>query len=151
MIDLTTDRKTEQMIRELAFFDATTRLPNRRLLIDRLKQAKVAACARTGACGAVLLIDIDDFKTLNSVLGHDNGDRLLQMVGLRLTGCIREAETIARLGGDEFVVLLSGLSNDPKDAALQAEIAGTRILEPSLQLFAFSTPNIVARPALALP
>ena len=128
MIDLTADRKTEQMIRELAFFDATTRLPNRRLLIDRLKQA-VAACARTGACGAVLLIDIDDFKTLNSVLGHDNGDRLLQMVGLRLTGCIREAETIARLGGDEFVVLLSGLSNDPKDAALQAEIAGTRILE----------------------
>ena len=128
LIDLTKDRKTEQKIQELAFFDPTTRLPNRRLLIDRLKQA-IATCARSGTCGAVLLIDIDDFKTLNSVLGHDKGDRLLQLVGQRLTRCIREAETIARLGGDEFVVLLGGLSKDPREAALQAEAAGERVLD----------------------
>jgi diguanylate cyclase (GGDEF)-like protein len=75
-----------------------------------------------------LIIDIDDFKTLNSVLGHDNGDRLLQMVGQRLSECVREAETVARLGGDEFVVVLDGLSKNPHDAANQAETAGARIL-----------------------
>ncbi len=134
LTDLTKARKTEQKIRELAFVDPTTRLPNRRLLIDRLKQA-IARCARTETCGAVLLIDIDDFKTLNSVLGHDNGDRLLQLVGQRLTRCIREAETIARLGGDEFVVLLNGLNSNPRDAALQAEAAGARVLEAFAPVF----------------
>lgn len=134
LTDLTKTRKTEQKIRELAFVDPTTRLPNRRLLIDRLRQT-VASCSRTGTCGAVLLIDIDDFKTLNSVLGHDNGDRLLQLVGQRLTRCIREAETIARLGGDEFVVLLNGLSSNPHDAALQAEAAGARVLDAFAPVF----------------
>ena len=132
-VDLTENKNAERKIRELAFFDPTTSLPNRRLLMDRLRQA-IATCARSATCCAVLIIDIDDFKTLNSVLGHDNGDQLLHMVGQRLSECVREAETVARLGGDEFVVLLDGLSKDPNDAAMQAETAGVRILA------AFSAP-----------
>lgn len=132
-IDLTEDRRTEQRIRELAFFDPTTGLPNRRLLMDRLKQA-IATSARNGRCGATLLIDVDDFKTLNNVLGHDNGDRLLRQIGQRLLSCVREAETVARAGGDEFVVLLGGMSGNPHEAASQAECVAARILD------AFSTP-----------
>ena len=126
-IDLTENRKAAQQIRELAFFDPVTRLPNRRLLMDRLKQT-VAASARNGNFGAILLIDIDDFKTINNALGHESGDRLLQQVALRLTRCIREAETVARLGGDEFVAVLGGLSKNQQDAATQVETTGERIL-----------------------
>ena len=126
-IDLTENRRAAQQIRELAFFDPITRLPNRRLLMDRLKHT-IAASARNSNFGALMLIDIDDFKTLNNALGNESGDRLLQQVALRLTRCIREAETVARLGGDEFVVLLGGLSKNQQDAATQVETTGERIL-----------------------
>ena len=132
-VDLTEDRRTERRIRELAFYDPTTGLPNRRLLMDRLKQA-IAICARTGCHGATLIVDVDDFKTLNSVLGHDNGDRLLRQIGQRLTSTVREAETVARACGDEFVVLLGNMSEKPHEAASHAESVATRILD------AFSDP-----------
>ena len=118
---------TEQEIRSLAFYDPLTRLPNRRLLLDRLRHAMIGA-ARTKRAGALLFIDLDNFKTLNDTLGHDMGDLLLQQVGGRLVQCIREGDTVARLGGDEFVVMLEGLANGARDASVQAEAVGRKVL-----------------------
>ena len=118
---------TEQEIRSLAFYDPLTQLPNRRLLLDRLRHAMIGA-ARTGRAGALLFIDLDNFKTLNDTLGHDMGDLLLQQVGGRLVHCIREGDTVARLGGDEFVVMLEGLANGAREASVQAEAVGRKVL-----------------------
>jgi len=91
------DRKfAEEEIRTLAFYDPLTRLPNRRLLQDRLQQA-LAYSARNGHKGALLFIDLDNFKNLNDTLGHDIGDLLLQQVAQRLVSCVREGDTVARL------------------------------------------------------
>jgi diguanylate cyclase (GGDEF)-like protein/PAS domain S-box-containing protein len=123
-----TERKTaEEKIKELAFFDPLTHLPNRTLLQDRLKQAMTAS-NRNSNFGAVLFIDLDDFKTLNDTLGHDKGDLLLQEVAQRLTACVREGDTVARLGGDEFVVVLGNLNADLQEAATQTEVIGKKIL-----------------------
>ncbi len=118
---------TEQEIRSLAFYDPLTHLPNRRLLLERLRHAMVGS-SRTGRAGALLFIDLDNFKTLNDTLGHDMGDLLLQQVAGRLVHCIREGDTVARLGGDEFVVMLEGLSSELREAASQAEIVGRKIV-----------------------
>ncbi len=118
---------SETEIRSLAFYDPLTRLPNRRLLIERLRHA-MFSCARSERAGALLFIDLDNFKTLNDTLGHDMGDLLLQQVGERLTHCIREGDTVARLGGDEFVVMLEGLGHELKEALAQAEVIGQKIL-----------------------
>ncbi|MFB1488591.1 MULTISPECIES: EAL domain-containing protein [unclassified Thiocapsa] len=125
--DITQRKAAEEEIRELAFFDPLTRLPNRRLLLDRLNLA-LASSRRHGDCGALFYIDLDDFKTLNDTLGHDQGDRLLQQVALRLTERIRESDTLARLGGDEFVVMIEHLSPNPLEAAQQAETLGNGLL-----------------------
>jgi diguanylate cyclase (GGDEF)-like protein/PAS domain S-box-containing protein len=123
-----TERKTAaDKIEQLAFFDLLTDLPNRRLLLDRLHQA-MAASARSEKCGALLFIDLDNFKTLNDTLGHDIGDLLLQQVARRLVTCVRERDTVARLGGDEFVVMLEDLSENMPEAATQTEIVGEKIL-----------------------
>ena len=123
-----TDRKlTEEKIAKLAFFDPLTHLPNRTLLLDRLKQAMMAG-QRNSTCGAVLFIDLDHFKTLNDTLGHDKGDMLLKSVALRLSACVREGDTVARLGGDEFVIVLEGLSTNPEEAATQTRSVGEKIL-----------------------
>jgi len=123
-----TERKTaEAQIRQLAFYDPLTLLPNRRLLADRLHKA-LASSARSGREGALLFIDLDNFKTLNDTLGHDQGDLLLQEVARRIAGAIREGDTVARLGGDEFVVMLEDLSEDPEEAANQTETVGEKIL-----------------------
>jgi diguanylate cyclase (GGDEF)-like protein/PAS domain S-box-containing protein len=122
------DRKVaEDQIKTLAFYDALTLLPNRRLLMDRLQLA-VAACARHQRKGALLFIDLDNFKILNDTLGHFRGDVLLQEVAKRLNTCIREGDTCARLGGDEFVVMLEDLSEVQLEAAKQAEVVGEKIL-----------------------
>jgi diguanylate cyclase (GGDEF)-like protein/PAS domain S-box-containing protein len=126
-IDISESKAAELEIRNLAFYDPLTNLPNRRLLFDRLHQA-IANGQRTGRCTAVLLIDLDNFKTLNDSLGHQQGDLLLQQVANRIVGCIREADTVARLGGDEFVVLLENLSDSIGDAAPEAEAVGEKIL-----------------------
>ena len=124
-----TDRKAkEEEIRQLAFYDPLTHLPNRRLLIDRLHHA-MATSIRSTRHGALLFIDLDNFKTINDTLGHGTGDRLLQNVAERLSGCVRAGDTVARQGGDEFVILLGDLSEVLEDALTQTEIIGEKILE----------------------
>ena len=127
-VDITTRKKAEEEIKLLAFFDTLTNLPNRRLLMDRLRQA-LATSARSGRLGALMFIDLDNFKTLNDTLGHDKGDLLLQQIAERLPSCVRSGDTVARLGGDEFVVMLEELSESGEQSAIQAETIGTKILE----------------------
>ncbi|MDB5992489.1 MAG: signal transduction protein [Herbaspirillum sp.] len=115
--DLSIERKiAKEKIRNLAFFDQLTGLPNRTLLLDRLQQAMVTS-NRSGNYGGLLFIDLDNFKTLNDTLGHDTGDMLLKQVSLRLKGCVREYDTVARLGGDEFVIILAQLMTASGDVA----------------------------------
>ena len=145
--DITDRKMAEDEIRQLAFYDPLTHLPNRRLLLDRLQQALVAS-ARHQHEGALLYIDLDNFKTLNDTLGHDIGDLLLQQVAQRLVACVRDSDTVARLGGDEFVVMLEDLSENSQEAATQAKAVGHKIiasLNASYQLGSYehhSTPSI---------
>lgn len=125
--DISMQKQTGEEIHRLAFYDALTGLPNRRLLLEQLKKA-LHANTRHHRRGALLFIDLDNFKTLNDTLGHDVGDLLLQQVAQRLSGCVREADTVARLGGDEFVVVLEDLEAEPHIAASQADSVGKKIL-----------------------
>jgi diguanylate cyclase (GGDEF)-like protein/PAS domain S-box-containing protein len=125
--DISRRKLDEEEIQYLAYYDQLTRLPNRRLLMDRLQQA-LASQSRSGNEGALLLIDLDNFKILNDTLGHEIGDLLLQQVAERLKSCIREGDTIARLGGDEFVVLLEDLNEYVLGTAAQIEVVGKKIL-----------------------
>lgn len=126
--DISQRKAAEAEIQRLAFFDALTGLPNRRLLMDRLHHA-LAASARSGDHGALLFIDLDNFKTLNDTRGHQVGDKLLTEVANRLRTCVRELDTVARLGGDEFVVILEGLNRDRRMAATRAEQVALKILQ----------------------
>ena len=125
--DITQNKKDEAEIHSLAFYDPLTGLPNRRLLLDHLQYA-LAASVRHGNHGAVLFIDLDNFKILNDTKGHNIGDLLLIEVAKRLQACVREVDTVARLGGDEFVIMLEELSEDPSQAATQTEAVGDKIL-----------------------
>jgi diguanylate cyclase (GGDEF)-like protein/PAS domain S-box-containing protein len=125
--DMTERKAAEEEIKSLAFYDPLTRLPNRRLLMDWLEHA-LASSARSGKSGALLFIDLDNFKILNDVLGHDIGDLLLQQVAQRLMTCVRRGDTVARLGGDEFVAILEDLSEQVVEAAVQTETIGEKIL-----------------------
>ncbi len=130
--DITDRKAAEAQIRNLAFYDPLTSLPNRRLLADRLQHALVSS-ARSGKEGALLFIDLDHFKTLNDTLGHDKGDLLLQRVAQRIHASIRDGDTVARLGGDEFVVMLEGLNQDNKEAAKQTQVIADKILRAICQ------------------
>jgi len=122
-----TERKmAEQKIKEFAFYDPLTQLPNRRLLDDRLEQA-IAACKRSGRYGAVLFLDLDNFKPLNDKYGHKAGDLFLMEVARRLAHCVREVDTVARFGGDEFVVILSELTGDESESTKEARIVAEKI------------------------
>ena len=125
--DISQQKQAGDEIHRLAFYDALTGLPNRRLLLEQLKRA-LHTNARHHMHGALLFIDLDNFKTLNDTLGHDVGDLLLQQVSQRLSACVREADTVSRLGGDEFVLVLEDLEADPHAAALQADSVGKKIL-----------------------
>jgi diguanylate cyclase (GGDEF)-like protein/PAS domain S-box-containing protein len=127
LMDITLRKAAQEEIRHLAFYDPLTGLPNRRLLHDRLRVA-MAASARRDRQGALLFIDLDNFKTLNDTLGHAMGDLLLQQVAKRLSGCVRDRDTVARLGGDEFVVMLEDLGTQSQEAAKQSRIVGEKIL-----------------------
>lgn len=133
-VDFTERKKAESEIHHLAFYDTLSQLPNRRLLLDRLKQA-VATSLRHHTSGALLFIDLDNFKTLNDTKGHNIGDLLLVEVAKRLRTCVREDDTLARFGGDEFVVLLEGLSEDKPLAAVQARNVGEKILDALSQSY----------------
>ncbi|MBT9522524.1 MAG: EAL domain-containing protein [Dechloromonas sp.] len=124
--DISNLKVAESEIHNLAFYDPLTGLPNRRLLLNRINKA-CAAGKRSGKYGALLIIDIDHFKTLNDTLGHDVGDYLLVEVATRLGACIREGDTAARQGGDEFVVMLEELGSDLEGAGIQAEMVAEKI------------------------
>lgn len=119
-------RESENSIRNFAYHDTLTQLPNRRLLNDRLGQA-MSASKRSGRYGAVMFMDLDNFKSLNDTHGHDMGDLLLIEVGRRITLCVREMDTVARFGGDEFVVMLSELDGDKERSITEAGIVAEKI------------------------
>ncbi len=138
--DITLNKAAEEEIKNLAFYDTLTKLPNRRLLLDRLLKA-LATIPRSGNTGALLFLDLDNFKSLNDTLGHDIGDILLQQVAERLTACVRDGDTIARLGGDEFVVMLENLSSQSMEAAAQTEAIGAKILTELNQSYQLGSHN----------
>jgi diguanylate cyclase (GGDEF)-like protein len=122
-----TERKTaEEKIQYLAFYDPLTRLPNRQLLLDRLHRA-LTDVDRPHE-GALMFIDLDNFKVLNDTLGHQKGDQLLQQVAERLRSCVARGDTVARLGGDEFVILLENSGSKPFEPAAGARAVSERIL-----------------------
>ncbi|MEO8598782.1 MAG: PAS domain S-box protein [bacterium] len=124
--NITERKQMEQQVRQLAFYDPLTKLPNRRLLNDRLKQAMTAS-KRSGHYGAVMILDLDNFKPLNDTHGHLAGDLLLIEVAKRLTNCVRGMDTVARFGGDEFVVMLSDLNTDKAVSTSQSGIIAEKI------------------------
>ncbi len=125
--DITERKVAEREIQYLAFYDPLTGLPNRQLLHDRLGHA-LAVDARLSQVGALLFIDVDNFKALNDTLGHAIGDLFLQQLAQRLQACLREGDTLARLGGDEFVIVLENLADTPHEAAAYAMATGEKVL-----------------------
>lgn len=125
--DVSERKLAEEKINALAYFDQLTGLPNRTLLLDRLRQT-MAISDRSNIYNALLFIDLDHFKTLNDTRGHDMGDSLLKQVAQRLQACLREGDTVARLGGDEFVVVLANLSKSKNEAATATETVAEKIL-----------------------
>lgn len=124
--DITERKQLQEQIRQMAFHDVLTMLPNRRLFCDRLSQA-IAASSRSTLFGALMFLDLDNFKLLNDTYGHDVGDSLLIEVADRLKRCVREMDTVARLGGDEFVVMLSQLDLNNAESAVQAGIIAEKL------------------------
>ena len=126
--DISARKKAEALLERQAFYDGLTELPNRRLLQDRLEQALVHA-QRHGHMGALLFLDLDQFKMINDSLGHPVGDALLKKVAKRLIDIVRREDTAARMGGDEFVVLFAEINDDPEAAANFAQAAAENILQ----------------------
>lgn len=117
--DVTARKISEDHLKNMAFYDPLTQLPNRRLMVDRLRQT-LAASKRSGRYGALMFLDLDNFKPLNDEHGHDAGDLLLVEVARRIANCVREEDTVARFGGDEFVVILKELDSDKAVSVTQA-------------------------------
>jgi diguanylate cyclase (GGDEF)-like protein/PAS domain S-box-containing protein len=132
--DISQKKAAAREIEQLAFYDQLTGLPNRQLLAERLQEMK-ARNAETRMVGALLFIDLDNFKTLNDTLGHAKGDWLLQQVSALLLKCVREQDTVARFGGDEFVISLVDLDADVEIARRKARIVGEKILDAMRQPF----------------
>ncbi|MGZ4968773.1 MAG: EAL domain-containing protein [Methylobacter sp.] len=135
--DITDRKASEEKIRNLAFYDTLTELANRRLLTERLEHA-IAIQARTGCYGALLFLDLDNFKLLNDTQGHGVGDELLVEVAQRLKACVRETDTVARLGGDEFIVLLGELDTVADNAAVQVKAVAEKIVSALAEPYVLS-------------
>lgn len=125
-MDITDRHEMEDQVQHLAFYDALTNLPNRRLLSERLNQA-MAGSKRSGEYAALIFLDLDHFKPLNDQYGHVAGDLLLVEAAARLKVCVREIDTVARFGGDEFVVVLSELHVDKDTSHVQARFVAEKI------------------------
>ena len=147
--DISERKIAEDRINELAFYDPLTRLPNRTLLLDRMRHA-LAANARSGAHSAVLFVDLDHFKTINDTLGHEMGDRMLQQVAQRLLRCVRAEDTVARFGGDEFIVLLTGLSTSEQEAVVQTESVGQKLLAHLREVFLLDSVEYRMTPSIGI-
>ena len=147
--DITQSNATKEKIKNLAYYDQLTLLPNRRLLMDRITLAK-ASSKRNDNEGAILFLDLDYFKKINDTLGHDMGDLLLQEVAKRLSTCVREDDTVARLGGDEFVVMLEGLGSQPIVAAAQAETVARKIISALGQPYQLHTHEYHITPSIGI-
>ncbi len=145
--DITQRKAAAEEIQYLAFYDALTGLPNRLLLQDRLQHA-ITSTMRSNKCGAVLFIDLDNFKTINDTLGHAAGDILLKQIAKRLNDNTRDSDTVSRLGGDEFIIMLEDLSVDIAESALQSKTFAEKIVQIFQTPFEldshkhFSTPSI---------
>jgi len=135
--DLSERKRSQEEIRNLAFYDSLTKLPNRHLFLDRFSAA-LASATRLNKFGAILLIDLDRFKILNDTLGHDYGDFLLIEVAIRLKACVREKDTIARLGADEFVILVEDVSDDSDDTSLKVGLIAEKIRESLARPYYFN-------------
>ncbi len=138
--DITQRKKMENQVRQLAFYDALTQLPNRRLLNERLSHA-LAACRRSGNFGAVMFLDLDNFKPLNDRFGHSMGDLLLIEAARRLKFCVREMDTVARFGGDEFVVVVEELAANRSDAERLAHQLAEKIRACLSEPYTLQKPN----------
>lgn len=147
--DITEQKLAEQKIRQLAFFDPLTGLPNRRLLTERMRHAMTAGM-RSGRYGALMLLDLDQFKTLNDTRGHSTGDQMLIEVARRLQHCVREEDTVARLGGDEFIVVLENLSAAVDDAVLQAELVAEKIRSKLTEAYALEGGEFYTSPSIGI-
>ena len=148
--DITQRKKAEADIINLAYYDPLTGLPNRRLLFDRLNQALVDRCADHGH-GALMFIDLDNFKDLNDTLGHDKGDALLQMVALRLLSSVRESDTVSRLGGDEFVLLLPKLELHAGDDPVEvAESVGLKVIAALARPYTLAGSSHTSTPSMGV-
>jgi diguanylate cyclase (GGDEF)-like protein/PAS domain S-box-containing protein len=124
--DITERKRLEDEVRQLAYFDPLTQLPNRRMLSDRLGQS-IAGSNRSGLHAAVMVLDLDNFKPLNDQHGHLVGDLLLVEVARRLLACVREVDTVARFGGDEFVVVLNDLDEDQAESRRRVQAVAEKI------------------------
>lgn len=133
-------KKAEEQIHNLAFYDTLTKLPNRRLLLDRLGLAR-SVSKRSGRYAALMFIDLDNFKPLNDTHGHDAGDLLLVEVAHRIGGCVREADTVARFGGDEFIVMLVELSGDKDASTLQVGAVAEKICAVLAEPYVLTVPQ----------
>ena len=147
--DLSERRRSQEEIRNLAFYDSLTKLPNRHLFLDRFSAA-LASASRLNKFGAILLIDLDRFKTLNDTHGHDYGDFLLIEVAIRLKACVREIDTVARLGADEFVVMIEAVSDDQDDASLKAGQIAEKIRESLARPYYFNGHQLLSSSSIGV-
>jgi len=148
-IDISARKLAEAEIAHLAFYDGLTNLPNRRLLLDRLHHA-IAKAGRSASHGAVLFVDLDNFKSLNDTMGHDMGDRLLEMVAFRLQEVTRETDTVARLGGDEFVILLEDLGTQQQAALDNAASVAGKVLEALSRCYLLDGHELLSTPSIGV-
>jgi diguanylate cyclase (GGDEF)-like protein/PAS domain S-box-containing protein len=148
-MDISARKLAEAEIAHLAFYDGLTNLPNRRLLLDRLHHA-IAKVARNQLHGAVLFVDLDNFKSLNDTMGHDMGDRLLEMVAFRLSEVMRETDTVARLGGDEFVILLEDLAGDQQQAMDSAAAVAGKVLDSLSRCYTLDAHELRSTPSIGV-
>ncbi|MBV8620530.1 MAG: EAL domain-containing protein [Curvibacter sp.] len=147
--DISARKAAEEEARSLAMYDPLTRLPNRQLLMGRLKQLHEAGL-RPSHVGALLLIDLDQFKMVNDTLGHAVGDELLMQVAQRLQECARPGDLVARLGGDEFVMVLEDLGTSELDAATEAEVVASRVIKALGQPYVLRHHELRSTPSVGI-
>jgi diguanylate cyclase (GGDEF)-like protein/PAS domain S-box-containing protein len=147
--DISERIKNQEEIRNLAFYDSLTKLPNRHLFLDRFSAA-LASASRLNKYGAILLMDLDRFKILNDTLGHDYGDFLLIEVAIRLKACVREIDTVSRLGSDEFVILVEDISDNSDDASLKVGLIAEKIRESLARPYYFNGHQLLSSSSIGV-